>query len=257
VFEQITAATISRRRERETGVMSLFGPENDDVTDDEAGSGYDERLPIPDLEFEKSERLRNEKEMLGLYVSDHPLFGKEASLRRRTEQRIADLEDLPDGTSVNIGGVVTGLSRRFTKRGDQMATFLLEDLDADVEVTLFPRTLAEQGYKLADDIIVAVKGRLDKRDESRVGVICQDLEVLNELTEDTAAPILYIKIPAVRLGPAEIEQLKRILPSHPGPSPVVLDLGDERYRLADDYRVDMDRVVPEIRMAFGHGAIEF
>jgi DNA polymerase-3 subunit alpha len=251
VFEQVTAATLSRRREREAGVMSLFG-ELEDTAD---AGGFDERLPVPDVEFDKSERLRNEKEMLGLYVSDHPLFGKEAALRRKTEQSIVELEELPDGTPVHIGGVVTGLSRRFTKRGDQMATFLLEDLEAEIEVTLFPRTLSEQGYKLADDLIVAVKGRLDKRDESRVGVICQDLEVLDEL-EDGTAPTLCIRIPAVRLGPTEIDKLKRILPSHPGPSPVVLDLGVERIRLADDYRVDMDRVVPEIRMAFGHDAIE-
>ncbi len=252
VFEQITATTLSRRREREAGVMSLFG-EMEESGDD---GGFDERLPIPAVEFDKSDLLRNEKEMLGLYVSDHPLFGKEAALRRKTDQTINDLEELPDGASVHIGGVVQGLSRRFTKRGDQMATFRLEDLEAEIEVTLFPRTLAEQGYKLADDIIVAVKGRLDKRDESRVGVICQDLEVLTELEEGTS-PTLYIKIPAVRLGPAEIQQLKRILPSHPGPSPVVLDLGAERIRLTDEFRVDMDRVVPEIRMAFGHEAVVF
>jgi DNA polymerase-3 subunit alpha len=252
VFEQITAATLSRRRERERGVMSLFG-DVDDVTS--SGDGYDERLAVPPVEFEKSELLRYEKEMLGLYVSDHPLFGKEAALRRRVEQSIAELEDLADGAVVHIGGVVTGLSRRFTKRGDQMATFRLEDLEAEIEVTLFPRTLAEQGYKLLDDTIVAVRGRLDKRDESRVGVICQDLEVVTEL-EDAGAPTLYIRIPAVRLGPTEIGTLKRILPSHPGSCPVVLDLGTERIRLADAFRVDLDRVVPEIRMAFGHDAIE-
>jgi DNA polymerase-3 subunit alpha len=103
--------------------------------------------------------------------------------------------------------------------------------------------------------IVAVRGRLDKRDETRVGVICQDLEVITQL-EDASAPTLYIRIPAVRLGPAEIDLLKRILPSHPGTHPVVLDLGTERIRLADEFRVDMARVVPEIRMAFGHDAID-
>src|SRR5690606_13227956 len=219
VFEQITATTLSRRREREAGVMSLFG-EMEDAGDD---GGFDERLSIPQVEFEKSELLRNEKEMLGLYVSDHPLFGKEAALRRKTEQSITELEELPDGASVHIGGVVQGLSRRFTKRGDQMATFRLEDLEAEIEVTLFPRTLAEQGYKLADDLIVTVRGRLDKRDESRIGVICQDIDVVEELEEGTAAPTLYIKIPAVRLGPAELGTLKRILPSHPGACTVVLD----------------------------------
>ncbi len=249
VFEQVTNTTLSRRRERELGVMSLFGCRRAAAGD----AAYDERLPIPDVEFDKGDLLRAEKEMLGLYVSDHPLFGKEAALRRKVEHSIGDLDDLDDGATVHIGGVVTGLSRRFTKRGDQMATFTLEDLAAEVEVTLFPRTLTEQGHKLADDLIVAVRGRLDKRDESRTTVICQTLEVLAGLED--GAPTLTVNIPAVRLGPIEIDRLKHVLAAHPGASPVVLDLGSERVRLTDDFCVDLDRVVPEIRMAFGHGAI--
>jgi DNA polymerase III subunit alpha len=249
VFEQVTNTTLSRRRERELGVMSLFGEQEQP----DADIAYDERLPVPDVEFDKTERLRHEKEMLGLYVSDHPLFGKEGALRRRVEQSIADLDDLDDGTNVHIGGVVTGLSRRFTKRGDQMATFTLEDLAAEVEVTLFPRTLVEHGHKLADDVIVAVRGRLDKRDESRTTVICQGLEVLAGLED--GAPTLTVNIPAVRLGPSEIDRLKHVLSAHPGASPVVLDLGTERVRLTEEFCVDLDRVVPEIRMAFGHSAI--
>jgi DNA polymerase-3 subunit alpha len=156
---------------------------------------------------------------------------------------------------VHIGGVITALSRRFTKRGDQMATFVLEDLEAEVEVTLFPRSLIEHGHKLAEDLIVAVKGRLDKRDEARTGVILQNIEVLAGLEEGTA-PVLTVRIPAVRLGPNEIDDLKRILQNNPGASPVVLDLGPERVRLTDEFRVDMERVIPEIRMGFGHDAIE-
>jgi DNA polymerase-3 subunit alpha len=253
VFEQVTNATLSRRREREMGVMSLFG-ELGQHADGAAGDGYDERLPVPDVEFDKADLLRAEKEMLGLYVSDHPLFGKEAALRRKVELSIADLDDLDDGAIVHIGGIVTAISRRFTRRGDQMATFTLEDLEAEVEVTLFPRTLQEQGHKLTDDAVVAVRGRLDKRDESRPTVICQSLDVLVGLEE--GAPTVTVRIPAVALGPNEIERLKRILATHPGPSPVVLDLGSERIRLADEFCVDLDRVVPELRMAFGHGAID-
>ena len=82
---------------------------------------------------------------------------------------------MEDGAQVMVGGVITNLARKFTKKGDQMAVFVLEDLEASIEVTVFPRTLLEQGHKLEDDIIVAVKGRLDKRDESRFGLIAQDV----------------------------------------------------------------------------------
>src|SRR5690606_22201964 len=157
-FEQILDSTIERRRERDRGVMSLFGDWSDDAGGD--SSAFDERLPIPEIEFDKGDKLKAEKEMLGLYVSDHPLFGVEAALKRKVEHSLAELETMDDGAQVTVGGVITGLARKFTKKGDQMAVFVLEDLEASIEVTVFPRTLAEQGHKLEDDVIVSVKGRL-------------------------------------------------------------------------------------------------
>jgi DNA polymerase III subunit alpha len=146
------------------------------------------------------------------------------------------------------------LSRKFTRKGDQMAVFVLEDLEASVEVTLFPRTLQEQGYKVADDVVVAVKGRLDHRDESRLSVICQTVEVLQVLDSD-AAPSLKLRIPSTSLDELRIARLKRILRDHPGDSVVTLDLGTQVLRLSDDFRVDVDRAVGELRVAFGHDAV--
>ncbi len=130
-------------------------------------------MPIPDTEFDKSERLAFEKEMLGLYVSDHPLMGLEGSLSRLTDCTLADLRDVETawtasvvasagtpgagpgrgggegGRSVRtVGGVVTELSRRYTKKGDLMATFVLEDLQASIEAFVFPKAMAEYGALL-------------------------------------------------------------------------------------------------------------
>ena len=254
VFEHVTDVTLTRRRERERGVMSLFGDWADAEGDDVATSGFDERLPIPDVEFEKVDKLRHEKEMLGLYVSDHPLFGVEAALRRKVEHAIVDAAELDDGATVQVGGVVTGLTRKFTKRGDQMAVFVLEDLESSIEVTLFPRTLVEHGHKLSDDAIVAVKGRLDRRDESRINLICQSIEVLSGL-QPNAAPPLRVRIPRSALDELSIQRLKRILRDHPGDSVVTLDLGTQVLRLSDEFRVELDLVVGELRMAFGHDAV--
>ena len=165
VFEQIVDAALRRRREREQGTMSLF---------DLGGAGaptpsrvvFDDRLAIPELEFDKSERLRLEKEMLGLYVSDHPLMGAERALRRHVECSIAELADLDDGAMRTVAGVVTALSRKYTKRGDLMATFVLEDIAASIEVMVFPKTMAQYDELLAPDAIVTVKGRLDGRDDT-------------------------------------------------------------------------------------------
>jgi DNA polymerase-3 subunit alpha len=259
VFEHITDTTLTRRRERERGVMSLFGDWAPSAEPGGAGAGpdgpgFDERLAIPDVEFDKTDKLRHEKEMLGLYVSDHPLFGVEAALRRKVEHSLGDLAELADGAMVNIGGVITGLTRKFTRKGDQMAVFVLEDLEASIEVTLFPRTLMEHGHKLADDLVVAVRGRLDRRDEARVNVICQSVDVLDGLAAGPA-PTLTLRLPATSLDELRIQRLKRILRDHPGDTAVLLDLGTKVLRLADDFRVDVDRSVGELRMAFGHDAV--
>ncbi|MEJ7721198.1 MAG: hypothetical protein WKF58_12480 [Ilumatobacteraceae bacterium] len=108
VFEQIVEATVARRRNRQQGVMSFF--DDDDSSDI---LGYNDLVGIPDIEFDKTDRLRAEKEMLGLYVSDHPLMGIEAALRRRAPTAIASIKEMEDRTQVVVGGVITGFERRY------------------------------------------------------------------------------------------------------------------------------------------------
>ncbi len=251
VFEQIIDGTVVRRRERDQGVMSLFG----DLGADDETHGFNERVAIPTLEFDKSDRLRFEKEMLGLYISDHPLLGVEAALRRKVDCSVAEAAEKDDGAIVMLGGVITNLSRKYTKKGDQMAVFVLEDLDATIEVTVFPRVLSEQGHKLIDDAIVTVRGRIDKRDESRPGFMAQDVQILEGLDAGNSAP-LRLRVPATSLNELKIHQIRKILRDHPGSSPVYLHIGQGKIlRLADEFCVDLDRVVGELRMALGHDAV--
>ncbi len=170
VFEQVIDRTLARRREADLGIMSLFGEMAEGP-----GSALDERMPIPDLEFDPPERLAHEKEMLGLYVSSHPLFGVESALRRHTDCTINELRELRDGEMRWVGGVVTGLSRKYTKRGDLMATFTLEDLQSAIEVMVFPRTMLDFGAYLSDDAVVCVKGRIDMREEP-AKIVCMELK---------------------------------------------------------------------------------
>jgi DNA polymerase-3 subunit alpha len=250
VFEQIIDTTVVRRRERDQGVMSLFGDMGA-----AADGGFTERISIPEMEYDKGDRLKFEKEMLGLYVSDHPLLGVEAALRRKVDCSVADAAEREDGSMVVLGGVITGLSRKFTKRGDQMAVFTLEDLDSTIEVTVFPRVLMEQGHKLVDDAIVTVKGRIDRKDETRLGFMAQDVTILEGLDTSSTMP-LHLKVPAAALSELKIHQLRRILRDHPGDSAVFLHIGQGKIlRLADEFCVDLDRVVPELRVALGHDAV--
>jgi DNA polymerase III subunit alpha len=248
VFEQIVDHTLSRRRERDMGIMTLFGDADD------AANGDFERTGIPDLEFDKRDRLAFEKEMLGLYVSDHPLLGAEASLGRRTDCTLDELADLDDGALKAVGGVVTGLQKKWTRKGDLMAVFTLEDLRSSIEVMVFPRTMTEHGHKLADDVVVIVRGRVDTRDDTPK-LVAQTIDVI-ELSESNADP-LHVRVPTKLLSPKIVDDLKHVLADHPGDAPVVLHLGDRQVvRLPERWNVDATNgLVGRLRVVLGAGAI--
>ncbi len=244
VFEPIIDATILRRRERDQGVMSLFGD-----TDDQQ-MGFSERLAIPDLQFDKTEQLKFEKEMLGLYVSDHPLMGIEGALRRRVDCSISEAVEHEDGEFFTIGGIINGLNRKYTRKGDQMATFMLEDLQGSIEVTVFPKTLEKHGHQLADDLVVSVRGRLDKRDDSRIGFMATDITVLEGLK--VGQEVLHLRLTARSLTEKVIDQLKAILNEHPGDARVLLHLaGDKVVQLGPEFTVNIDRAMGQLRVVFG------
>ena len=249
VFEQIVDNTIARRKERDMGVMTLFG-----AMEEEVAGGFDERAKIPELHFEKKEQLAFEKEMLGLYVSDHPLMGAEAALRRKTDNTIVELAELEDGTMRTIGGVVNGLQRKWTKKGDLMAVFTLEDLQTSIEVMVFPRTMTDIGHQLADDAVLIVKGRVDKRDDL-AKFIAMDVEVFEGITD--GAPPLRVKVQPHRLDAGTVDELKVLLTRFPGESQVFLHLGEDKVlRLPEQFCVDTSHgLISELRVLLGPGAI--
>ena len=248
VFEQIVDQTVARRREKDMGVMTLFGD-----LDDGGAPAFDERVKIPELRFDKKEQLAFEKEMLGLYVSDHPLMGAEAALRRKTDGTIVDLTEVDDGALRLIGGVVNGLQRKWTKKGDLMAVFTLEDLQSSIEVMVFPRTMTDIGHKLVDDAVLVVKARVDKRDDTPK-LIAMDVEVFEGANE--AIPPLRVRVAPQRVDERAITELKLLLSRFPGESQVYLHLGEQVLRLPDDYCVDGESgVISELRVLFGPTAI--
>jgi len=249
VFERIIDLTLDRRRKEAEGQFDLFAS-----LDEPSGTGSEMREPIPDLEFDKKPRLAFEKEMLGLYVSDHPLMGLEGPLRRRTECTITEFVEAGEGDVRVVGGVVTALQRKWTKKGDLMGVFVLEDLQTSIEVMVFPRTMTQFGHLLADDAVVAVKARLDARDDTPK-LIAMELELL-ELVSDGSAPV-RINLPPARLSEPLVERLKSTLSEHPGSSPVYLHLGEETVvQLADEFCVDATTgLLGELRVLLGPDAV--
>ena len=247
VFEQIVDNTIARRKEHDMGVMSLFGELED-------GPAFDEKVKIPDVEFDKKPRLAFEKEMLGLYVSDHPLLGAEQALKRKIDCVITELNDLDDGAQRTIGGVITGLQRKWTKKGDLMAVFVLEDLQGSVEVMVFPKTMAQIGHLLVEDAVVITTGRVDKRDET-AKFIPRELELFEPQVDEN--PPLRLHLPAVRLDDATIDRLHELITDFPGESEVHILLGEKQVlRLSDDHLVNTQSgLIGELRALLGHESV--
>ena len=247
VYEEIVDHTVQRRREHDMGVMSLFG-------DLREGPSFDERPEIPDIDFDKDHRLAFEKEMLGLYVSDHPLMGAESALRRRSDCTVLELSEREDGANVVVSGMVTNLQRKWTKKGDLMAVFQLEDLQSTVEVMMFPRTFSEQGHKLDEDVIVVLAARVDARDELPK-LIARDVEVFEPLNE--RKPPLRLQLPTTRVNDDLVAELKGLIRQFPGESEVFIHLDDRRVLcLPDDCCVDTaSGLVAELRVLLGADAV--
>jgi len=247
VFEQLLDATVSRRRNEDMGQFSLFGG---------AESAMElEKIPIPLEEWKKKTLLAFEKEMLGLYVSDHPLLGVAQMLRRSATTTIAGLWNEQDGAQVTIGGLVSNINRKFTRNGEPMMFFDLEDLESSVEVVAFPKTVAAHGPLIHEDSILLVTGRLDHRGDD---VKMRSHTIIEpDLSEDTT---LRIEVAATALSPETVARLKAILVNHPGRCPVYLHMqsngSSKVLRLGDEHRVELrSALYAELKELLGPAAI--
>ena len=200
--------------------------------------------------------------MLGLYVSDHPLMGLEAALARHTDCTLAELRDSagegPEGYTAEgsvraVGGVVTDLRRQYTKKGDLMCRFVLEDLHASMEVFVFPKVMADYGALLENDAVVVVRGRLDQREEQPK---IMAMELRRPVLEARDGEALRISLPVGVLTGTTVDRLKQVLCDHPGPSPVVLHVGTKVIKLPPEFNVESKNgLVGELKMLLGANAI--
>jgi DNA polymerase-3 subunit alpha len=250
-YDKIIDDTVARRRKESEGQFDLFSIADEGEV---PGTISGTRHVIPEEDFDKRQRLTFEREMLGLYVSDHPLMGAEASLRRRTECSLADLEGVEDGSMRVVGGLVTSLQRKWTRKGDLMAVFVLEDLQSSVEVMVFPKTMQNYGHLLEDDAIVILKGRVDTRDD-QPKLMAMDLERFEPVTD--GAPPVHINLAASALSDDLLAALKSLLTDHSGESQVFLHIGERQVlRLPDDFNVSATTgLLAELRVLLGPEAI--
>jgi DNA polymerase III subunit alpha len=214
------------KRNEAHGQFDLFSGAENGLSGggDDVGEGLVVTPEVPLGEWEKTTLLAFEREMLGLYVSDHPLFGIEHLIAAAADCSIATLtgsEDRQDASMVTIGGLVTGLQRKVTKKGDVWAIASVEDLEGAIDVMFFPQTYQLYATSLAEDAVVVIRGRLDRR-EDVPKLVAMELS-LPDLSEGPRGPVV-ISLPVGRCTPPVVERLKEVLATHPGATEVHLRL---------------------------------
>ena len=229
VHAEAIDACLDTKRAEAIGQYDLFsladggpaGPTGDpDAGPATLGGGmFDVRIPVG--EWEKATLLAYEREMLGLYVSDHPLFGIEHVIAGAVDCPVSALSELADGTSVVVGGILSSVNRKITKQGNPWAQVQLEDLEGAVEVLFFPATYAGAAVHLVEDAVVLIRGRIDKRDDTPK-LIASDITV-PDVSIGPRGPVV-VSISTPRCTPPVVERLKEVLGSHPGTTEVHLQL---------------------------------
>ena len=221
VHSEAVDSLLEVKRNEAMGQFDLFGAAFGDTA-----AGTVATAPVPTDEWDRADRLAFEREMLGLYVSDHPLRGLERVLAAHSDLTIPALleEDtaVADGQVVTVAGILTGVQRRLTKQGRPWASAVLEDLAGGVEVLFFPGTYEQVGQYVAEDAIVVVRARVDRRDE-QPRLVAMDLSLPDVSDPDTVRPVT-LALPSSRCTPPLVEQLKEVLCGHPGPAEVHLKL---------------------------------
>ena len=255
VHETAVDQFVDLKKNEAIGQDSLFGG----LGDDDAGFGVS--VTIPDIDdWDKLTLLGHEREMLGLYVSDHPLLGLEHVLSQGTDCTIGQLmldEERPHGSTITVSGLITSVARKITKRGDPWATITLEDLDGAIEVLLFPSSYTLASTLLVEDQVVRIKGQLS-RDKDQPELRAQEVTA-PDLTTGPTGPVV-ISLPSTRCTPPVVAQLRDVLGTHPGMTEVQLRLltrsSTKLLRLDDNLRVSPSPALfADLKQLLGPGCL--
>ncbi|WP_433725084.1 DNA polymerase III subunit alpha [Nocardia sp. CA-129566] len=250
-------AVMSTKKAEAIGQFDLFGGLDDG--DESVASVFNVR--VPEDEWETKHKLALEREMLGLYVSGHPLNGVEHVLAAQADTPIpAILEgDIKDGAQVTIGGILASVNRRINKNGLAWASAQIEDLTGGIEVLFFPQAYSVYGADVVEDAVVLVKARVSVRDD-RISLIANDLAVPDLSSIGVAKPLAVV-MPTRLCTPDKIGELKRILSRHPGTADVHIRHVGARdntslWKLADSLRVSpSSALMGDLKALLGPGCL--
>jgi DNA polymerase-3 subunit alpha len=253
IHEQAVDAVVGVKRKEAEGQFDLFA--------DVGGDDVSVTVEVPDVpDWDKKQRLAFEREMLGLYVSDHPLSGLEHVLASAADCSIATLladETRAEGSMVTVCGLITSLQRKMSKNGNPWAAVTLEDIDGSIEVMFFGETYLSYATMLAEDAVVTIRGRVRRRDET---IQLQAVEVsIPDVSAADSRPVT-ITMPVSRCTPPVVERLREILTAHPGVTQVNLRLVQPGratvMRLEDTLRIERSSALfGDLKALLGPGCL--
>ena len=254
VYNPLIDSVISIKRKQAGGQFDLFAD-----LDDSSNELGDAQINIPDVEeWDKKTKLNFEREMLGLYVSDHPLSGLSAVLAGLREMSIAQLlnraRTMSENQQVTLAGLVTSVDRRVSKKGNAWAIVTIEDMESSIQCMFFGKVYESSAAELAIDQVVRIRGQVEVRDET-VSLRATDFEVPSLEAED-AQPVTIV-LPLQALEKSRIKELENIVTRHPGCCEVNLALIDSKgcakvLSFGDRFRVKRDTsLFAELKILFG------
>jgi len=256
-YEQAVEAGIRRQKDIRAGQFTIFDLDGADSAQQFSDCHLSSEQAKE--EFEKDQLLNYEKEMLGLYVSDHPLLGLEELLKVQTNGSLAELAEKRDGSTLWVGGIVTKISRITTRKGDIMLFLSIEDLEGSAEVVVFPTLYQKYRELCEEDRVLRIKGRLDLKEDDKK-IIAQEIQLLDpNFVEQRNAP-LYIRLPAESFSKQLIGDLKNILQMHQGACPVFLQLREgskvTTLKLGADFKIKpQSGLFAELKALLGEDAV--
>lgn len=259
VYEKILDSISSDRKKNISGQINLF-------TDlDNSAEFSSIEIKYPEIkEFDKKYILSMEKEMTGLYISGHPLEEYEDVLKKAVSTSIIDLvtteslEDgdteinsrIKDGSKVIIGGIISSVSKKVTRKNDMMAFIVVEDLYSSIEVVVFPKVLEKYKSLLVEDGIVLITGRVSIREEEQPKILCEEIRPLIKSNFQS----IYILVEENKMVRITLEELKPLLKEYKGDIPIYICTNKERkkYLIDKEFWVDGSiDILSELRKKIG------
>lgn len=242
------------QKDRQRGQLSFFdGPE--EVS--QLGSPFQ----IPDIpEWPESQLLTFERELLGFYVTTHPLSKYEKTLKAYATASTDTLTEFRDQEEVTLGGVVDGVKEIVTKRGERMAFLTLQDLSGSCEVVVFPELYKSSSNLARKDATIFIRGKVNSRDDIPK-VIAEEIVPLDEVKQRFTR-LISIDLHTAGLDPELLQKLKGILGTHKGKVPVYLSFRDPSGKTAviqsgENYRVETtDELFQAIESLLGENAVK-